>query len=238
MATIHRCRDYGEMSRQAAGLVSAVVEAKRDALLCLPTGHSPAGLYQEMVRTAGRKPDLFAKLQVLKLDEWLGVPASDPNSCEHFLNVHVLGPLGIETDRYISFDAAAAEPSAECARVGAAIARRGPIDLCILGLGKNGHLGLNEPGPTLQPHCHVATLSEMTRQHSMFDDRPERPRHGLTLGIGDLLKSRRILLLITGKGKDAATAKFLEGAVTTEWPVSFLWLHPHVDVLLDESSGM
>jgi galactosamine-6-phosphate isomerase len=163
--------------------------------------------------------------------------ASDPNSCDHFLNEHVIGPLGVKADRYISFDAAATEPSAECARVSEAIARRGPVDLCVLGLGKNGHLGLNEPGPTLQPHCHVATLSEMTRQHPMFDDRPERPLHGLTLGIGDLLKSRRILLLITGKGKDAATAKFLEGAVTTEWPVSFLWLHPHVDVLLDESTA-
>jgi galactosamine-6-phosphate isomerase len=237
MATIHRCRDYGEMSRRAAGLVVAAVEAKSDALLCLTTGHSPAGLYQELAGAAVRKPDLFADLQVVKLDEWLGVPASDPNSCEHFLNEHVLGPLGVEANRYISFDAAATEPAAECARVSESIARRGPIDLCILGLGKNGHLGLNEPGPGLQPHCHVATLAEMTRQHPMFDDRPERPRHGLTLGIGDLLKSRRILLLITGKGKAAATAKFLEGRVTTEWPVSFLWLHPHVDVLLDESGG-
>lgn len=237
MATIHRCRDYGEMSRQAAGLVVATVEAKSDAMLCLPTGHSPAGLYQELIRTAGRQPGLFADFRVVKLDEWLDVPTSDPNSCEHFLNEHVLGPLGVGADRYVSFDAAATEPVVECARVSDAIARRGPIDLCILGLGKNGHLGLNEPGPMLQPNCHVATLSEMTRQHPMFDGRAERPRHGLTLGIGDLLKSRRILLLITGSGKEEATAKFLAGRVTTEWPVSFLWLHPDVDVLLDESGG-
>jgi putative deaminase/isomerase len=236
MVTIHRCRDYAEMSRQAAGLVVATAEAKRDALLCLTTGHSPGGLYQELASTAGRKPDLFADLRVIKLDEWLDVPASDPLSCEHFLSERVLRPLRVEADRYISFDAAARDRVAECARISRKIERCGPIDLCILGLGKNGHLGLNEPAPALQPGCHVATLSEMTRQ-SITTDRTDKPRHGLTLGIGDLLRSRRILLLITGKGKEAATAKFLEGAVTTEWPVSFLWLHPHVDVLLDDSAG-
>ena len=237
MLTIHRCRNYEEMSRQAAELVVATVQAKRDALLCLPTGHSPAGLYQEMIGAAGRKPDLFADLRVVKLDEWLGVPVGDPNSCEHFLQERVLRPLRVEADRYASFDAAAADPLAECARISREIERRGPIDLCILGLGKNGHLGLNEPAPALHPHCHVATLSEQTRNHSMFDGRAERPRNGLTLGVGDLLRSRRILLLVSGKGKEAATAKLLEGAVSTDWPVSFLWLHSRVDVLLDENGA-
>lgn len=232
MATIQRCKDYAEMSRRAADIVVATVEAKRDAMLCLPTGHSPAGLYEELARTAARQPKLFAELEVLKLDEWLGVPASDPVSCEHFLNERVIGPLGVAADRYISFDAAAADPVAECARISREIERRGPIDLCILGLGKNGHLGLNEPGSMLHNGCHVATLTESTRQ-SMNYDRGEKPRLGITLGIGDLLRSRRILLLIAGKGKETATARFLEGAVTTEWPVSFLWLHPTVDVLME-----
>lgn len=236
MATIQRCKDYAEMSRKAADIVVSTVEAKRDALLCLPTGHSPAGLYEELARIAARQSKFFSELKVLKLDEWLGVPASDPVSCEHFLNERVIGPLGVAADRYISFDAAAPDPVAECARIGKAIEQRGPVDLCILGLGKNGHLGLNEPGASLHPHCHVATLSEMTRNHPTMDHLAERPRQGLTLGIGDLLRSRRILLLVAGKGKETATAKFLEGAVTTEWPVSFLWLHPNVDVLMESGA--
>ncbi len=237
MATIQRVRDYRELSRRGAEIAFATLAERSDSLFCLPTGHSPAGLYAEWVRAAATRPNLFANLRVVKLDEWLGMPASDPASCEYFLQERVLAPLGIPADRYLSFDATAVDPSAECARISQSLERHGPIDLCILGLGKNGHLGLNEPGRTLQPGCHVATLSEMTRQHPMMTDRREKPVHGLTLGVGDLLQSRRILLLITGKGKDAATARFLEGAVTTDLPASVLWLHPHVDVLLDVSGG-
>jgi galactosamine-6-phosphate isomerase len=225
------------MSRRAAECVVASTAAKRDSLLCLPTGHSPAGLYHQWVREVESKPELFRSLRVIKLDEWLGVSASDPVSCEHYLRTRILGPLAIDAPHYIAFDSEAADPSIECARINAELERRGPIDLCILGLGKNGHLGLNEPSLRLQPHCHVAQLSEETRQHSMFDDREVRPTHGLTLGIGDILQARKIVLLITGEGKASAIARFFEGVVTTEVPATFLWLHHDVEVFLDEAAA-
>ena len=225
------------MSLRATERVVAAAAAKSDSLLCLPTGHSPAGLYQRLVSEAESRPELFRGLRVIKLDEWLGVPASDSVSCEYFLRSRVLGPLAIDAERYTSFDSETSDPLSECARVSRELERRGPIDLCILGLGKNGHLGLNEPSPGLQPRCHVAKLTAQTREHSMFDDRKERPAHGMTLGIGDILRSRKILLLITGEGKAAATARFLEGTVTTEVPATFLWLHHDVGVLLDEATA-
>ncbi len=223
------------MSRGAAESVRAAVATKSDLSLCLATGHSPSGLYAELVRETQARPGLFRNLRIVKLDEWLGVPASDPASCEHYLRSRVLDPLGIDAGRYIAFAAEAEHPLGECARVSGELGRQGPIDVCILGLGKNGHLGLNEPGPSLQPHCHVARLSDQTRQHVMVSGRTRKPVEGLTLGMGDILQSRKIVLLVTGEGKEAAITRFLEGTVTTEVPATLLWLHHDVEVWLDES---
>ena len=235
MATIHHCRDYAEMSRQGAARVIAAATAKSDLLLCATTGHSPAGLYQELVREGARQPDLLRDFRVVKLDEWLGMPPSDLASCEHYLQSRLVGPLAIDAERYLSFDSEAKDPPRECARISTELDRRGPIDVCILGLGPNGHVGLNEPAPNLQPHCHVAKLSAETLGHGMMSGRDAKPAFGLTLGIGDILACRHILLLVTGKGKERAIARFLEATVTTDLPASFLWLHQKVEVLLDDS---
>lgn len=225
------------MSREAAASVIAAAAAKSDSLLCVPAGNSPAGLYQELIREAGRKPDLFRSLWVVKLDEWLGVLASDPASCEYFLKSRLLDPLAVAAERYISFDPETADPLRECERIRGELERQGPIDLCILGLGKNGHVGLNEPGPSLHSHCHVAKLSEETLRHSMMSSKESKPAHGLTLGIGDILQSRKIVLLVTGEGKKRVIARFLDGTVTTDLPATLLWLHHDLEVLLDDSSG-
>jgi galactosamine-6-phosphate isomerase len=237
MARVHHCRDYRELSREAAARVIAAATAKSDSLLCAPAGNSPAGLYRELAGEAERKPDLFRSLRVIKLDEWLGMPASDAATCEHFLRSRLLDPLAIAAERYIAFDPETAEPLRECAKVQGELERQGPIDLCILGLGKNGHVGLNEPGPSLQPRCHVAKLSEETLKHAMMGSRESRPAYGLTLGIGDILQARKILLLVTGEGKKPVIARFLDGTVTTGLPATLLWLHHDLEVILDDSCG-
>jgi len=234
---VHHCRDYAEMSRQAAARVIAAATARSDSLLCAPTGHSPAGLYEELVRENARNPGLFRKLRVIKLDEWRGVSPSDPASCEHYLQSRLVVPLAIASGRYLSFDSQPADPAGECARIRSELERQGPIDVCILGLGRNGHIALNEPASSLEPRCHVATLSPETLRHSMFGERDSRPDRGLTLGIGDLLAARKILLLVTGAGKERAIERFLEARVTTDLPATFLWLHHDVEVFLDDSRG-
>lgn len=235
MATIHHCRDYTEMGRRAAARVIAAATAKSDLLLCATTGHSPAGLYQELVREGARQPDLLRHVRVVKLDEWLGMPPSDPASCEHYLQSRLVKPLAIEAERYFSFDAETKDPVRECARISGELDRQGPIDVCILGLGRNGHVAMNEPAPNLHPRCHVSTLSAETLGHGMISGRDVKPQFGLTLGMGDILASRHILLLVTGEAKERAIAKFLEATVTTDLPASFLWLHQDVEVLLDDS---
>jgi len=235
MVRVHHCRDYQEMSRQAAARVISAAASKSDLLLCAPAGNSPAGLYRELAGEVERTADLFRSLRVVKLDEWLGFPASDAATCEHFLKSRLLGPLAVAAERYIAFDPETADPLQECARVQDELERQGPIDLCILGLGKNGHVGLNEPGPSLQPSCHVATLSEETLKHAMMSSMESKPARGLTLGIGDILHARKIVLLVTGEGKKPVIERFLEGSVTTDLPATLLWLHHDLEVFLDDS---
>lgn len=230
-----RCAGYELMSNAAAERVADVLAHKRDAVLCTATGNSPTGLYRELSRTAQKDPDLFAAVRIVKLDEWLGVPPDHPASCERYVRSNILEPLRVSSERYLGFRLDAADPAKECARVQTELDRRG-LDVCILGLGANGHIGLNEPAPALEAGCHVASLTDETRGHGMLADLDSKPTRGMTLGIGDILRARKILLLITGRGKERAFSGLLAGKVTTTLPASFLALHDDVDVFVDDSS--
>ncbi len=222
------------LNERAAGLVTDRIEEKPDLLLCAATGSSPEGLYREMVRFHGRDSEMFRRLRVIKLDEWLDLPPESPDTCEKYLQTRLIGPMGMTPGRYISFSAQPADPEKEAGRIRALLRRQGPIDLCILGLGRNGHLGLNEPGPALQPECHVAVLSRETRQHPMVAGLKDPPGRGLTLGMRDILNSRQILLIVSGGRKEEALATLRSGRITTSCPATFLWLHPRVHCLVME----
>ena len=232
---LFRCAGYEPMSRAAAERVTDVLAHKRDAVLCVATGNSPTGLYRELVRAAHVAPGLFAAVRIVKLDEWLGVPPDHPVSCEHYLRNNVLGPLQISSERYLALRPDAADPVQECTRVQTELDRR-DLDVCVLGLGKNGHIGFNEPAASLEIGCHVARLTDETRRHDLLADLDPKPTHGLTLGIGDILRARKIVLLITGRGKEHAFSELLTGKLTTAAPGSLLALHDDVDVFVDDSS--
>jgi putative deaminase/isomerase len=228
------CETYEALSAQAGALVIDEIGKQKDLLLCAATGNSPIGLYDALASKSATDSGLFAKLRIIKLDEWSGIPEQDPGSCEHYLRTRLLDPLGIAPERYIAFAATPADPAAECHRVRTELERRGPIDLCILGLGINGHLGFNEPGPFLIPHCHVAHLSEESRRHAMVRTMDDAPRLGMTLGMQEILAARKIVLLVAGSGKQQAIAGLLTGKVSTTLPASCLWLHGNVDCLIDQ----
>lgn len=227
------CDDYESVSLQAASLVIAEITQKRSLLLCAATGNSPIGLYDRLVRKAATDRALFAELRIIKLDEWGGIPENAPGSAERYLRTRLLDPLGIAPERYISFASTPAEPADECERIRSELERHGPIDVCVLGLGVNGHIGFNEPGPFLMPQCHVARLSAETRRHAMVQSLDTQPLFGLTLGMQEILAARRIILLVAGAGKQQAVAGVLSGAVSTTLPASLLWLHGCVDCLID-----
>lgn len=233
---ITHCRSYQEMSDMAASLVLEELVNKPDLLLCAATGSSPEGLYRELTRTAAKDRSLFDQIRIIKLDEWGGVPAYYPVTCEFFLKKKLLEPLDISKDRYFSFASDPEDPEAECQRIRSILAREGPIDVCILGLGSNGHLGFNEPSRELEPYCHVAELSADSLHHAMIASLERKPKYGLTLGMKEIFSSRKIILLLSGKGKKQVTESFLSGKVSTDLPASLLHLHPRVECLLDGKS--
>lgn len=232
MNIIH-CKNYGEMSRLAASLVLINIREDPGSLLCAATGSSPEGLYRELAATASTHTDAFSKLRVLKLDEWGGIPLNHPVSCEYFLQKRLLEALKISPERFISFHSDPENPELECKRIRSRIEKEGPIDICILGLGANGHLALNEPAARLQPYAHVAELSRASLQHPMIASLEQKPAFGLTLGMEEILSSRFILMLVSGANKKNIALRFLSGEVSPELPASYLWKHPDVTCLVD-----
>lgn len=224
--------DYAAMSTAGASMVIKALGNKPDMLLCAATGHSPFGLYQELVHRSKPEKNQYGLMRVIKLDEWIGLGHNGEGTCEHYLRSNLINPLAITENRYLAFDTENPDPPEECARMKLQLQQNGPIDLCILGLGKNGHLGFNEPGSYLQPHCHVAQLSHTSQQHGMVARIADTPQYGMTLGMADILASRKIVLLVTGEGKEKAKQRLLSGKISTECPASFLWLHGNVDCLI------
>lgn len=230
---IFTCESYQDMSLRAAGLVEEELHKMPELLLCAATGKSPEGLYEAMGARAQVKPEIFDQMRVLKLDEWGGIPERHPASCEYFLRKKLLEPLSIPDERYFTFSSDAEDPKAQCLAIQDRLAKEGPIQICILGLGQNGHLGLNEPGEELEPFCHVANLSSRSLEHKMIATLEVKPTYGITLGMKEILNSKKIILLVTGEGKKEVYTELMKGKITTRLPGSFLWTHTEVDCLVD-----
>lgn len=142
--------NYAALSKKAASFIAEEVQQNPHLLFCAATGGSPTGMYAEMAKD----PILYSKMRVVKMDEWGIIPLTHPDSCETYLIKHLLGPLEIGTDRYTTFDTAPEVVEAECHRMKSFIRENGPLDICILGLGKNGHIAFNEPADVLNPDFH------------------------------------------------------------------------------------
>lgn len=217
----------------AADWVGESLALRPHPTLALPTGRTPIPLYRELVTRARRGELDLHTARIFNLDEYRGLPASDPHSFAAFLHAHLIDPLRL-TDarvRLLRGDAPSAE--AECAAYDAAIAAAGGIDACILGLGENGHIAFNEPGSPFELTTHVASLSESTRAASRAraGDAWSPPGEGLTMGIGTLRAARRVLLLIAGENKGRAREALLRGVPDPGWPVSSLGAHADLTVI-------
>jgi len=227
---------YDELSKKAKDYILQEIKKNKSLLLCAATGSSPTGTYQFIAEEYKNNPDLFADLRIVKLDEWGGISLDNPATCESYLQSNLIQPLNISGNRYFGFDSNPADPQKECDRIQQKIENEGPIDLCILGIGTNGHLALNEPGSVLHANCHEAQLTEKSLQHSMIKEIETKPNYGLALGMADIFQSKMILLLISGVHKKDIVKKFLSKKINTELPASLLWMHPNVFCLIEKDT--
>ena len=233
---IHYCKNYEEMSLLGAELVHAEVEINPDLLFGAASGNSPAGLYELMVEKHADSHGFFDWMKVIKLDEWVGLTDDSTFTSEYDIQEKLLKKLEIGPDRYISFKVETDDPASECDRIQDEISQHEGIDICILGIGINGHIALNEPAEFLQPDCHVAKLHPVTLASGMIEKVGIPLSKGMTLGIGNIMASKMVILFITGKGKKPALDLLLEGKIRTDLPASLLLVHPNAHVIVDRKS--
>jgi glucosamine-6-phosphate isomerase len=224
--------NYSALSEKAAQLIASEVQKNPTLLFCAATGGSPTGMYAEMAK----QKSLYAKMRVVKMDEWGIIPLTHPDSCETYLHTHLVGPLAVSQDRYTTFDTGPEMVETECERLNQFFQAKGPADICILGLGKNGHIAFNEPAAVLNPDFHKALLAESTIAHDPALSAGTEPAYGLCVGMEAIMQSKKIIFLVTGKGKQDAVSRIMERKIGTDCPASFLWMHPDVECLLDTSA--
>lgn len=200
--------------------------------LGLATGSTPVTLYQEMVTSALD----FSHLTSVNLDEYVGLSGENPQSYRYFMNEHLFNKKPFK-ETFVP-NGQAKDLDEECARYNDIIAQH-PIDLQVLGIGRNGHIGFNEPGTSFDVQTHVVALTDSTIEANKryFDSIEEVPTHALSMGIATILKSKQIILMAFGKEKAAAVAKMIEGPVTEQLPASVLQTHPNVIVIVDEQAA-
>lgn len=231
-------KDVEAMSSAAARLIASALKQKPNLLLCASAGGTPTKLYEQLAQIRTSQPQSFSQMRVLQIDEWGSLAPDSPSTCKVDLEVKLLRPLRITRDRYVGFRTDAQDPASECERVGRWLIKNGPIDICILGLGLNGHIAMNEPGPSLQTAEHVAKLTSASRKHPMLKGLKKAPRFGYTLGVGDILRSHQVLLLVSGRHKRKVLHKLLTTSeVSTRLPASFLWLHGNAALLCDKDAA-
>lgn len=229
-----------EAGLAVAGRVIRAVSGNPSLVLGLPAGRSPIDAYAELRRRCSLGEVDFARASAFLVDEFVGVGASHPGSFRGWIGAQLLSGLNLPPDRIHSLNGAAADPMGECGRYEDAIAASGGLDLLLLGIGANGHVGFNEPGESLVARTHLVRLLDATRRDNagLFGgDETRVPAEALTMGMGTILGAHTILLIATGDRKRDAVAAMLRGPVTTRLPASFLQLHPRVEIHLDRSAA-
>lgn len=235
---IYQAKNYQEMSRKAANIISAQIIMKPDAVLGLATGSTPIGTYQQLIDWY-KKGDLdFSEIRSVNLDEYKGLSADNDQSYAYFMRTNLFDSVNIKKENTNIPNGLVEDPDLECARYNAIIRDLGGIDLQLLGLGGNGHIGFNEPGTSYEKETHCVKLTENTIQANsrFFEKMEDVPRYAYTMGIKNIMQARRILLIASGENKAEALYRSLFGPITPAVPASILQLHNNVTIVADEAA--
>jgi glucosamine-6-phosphate deaminase len=234
---------YADEETLAHTLAASVVRAITDhpaMVLGLPTGRTPLALYRALIVLTKQQGIDWSRVRTFNLDEFLGLGDSEPGSYRHFMHDHLFAHLNITRDHIGFLDGRAPDVDAECERYEQAIRAAGGIDLIILGIGANGHIGFNEPCDILPARTHRVVLEEPSRAANALwfgGNLSAVPHAALSMGMATILNAREVVLMATGEGKADAVHGMVAGGITTELPASFLQLHPQVTVMLDTTAA-
>lgn len=235
---IHLFASQQELDAFAAGLFIQLVKDKPQAVLGLATGSTPIGIYEQLRSAHAAQGVSFKDVRTFNLDEYVGLPPSHDQSYAYYMQQHLFSHIDARPDRTHLPDGMADDLQAECARYDSLLAAN-PIDIQLLGVGHNGHIGFNEPAAELSNGTHVVQLEEKTLNANarFFSSIDEVPKQAITMGVGAILRSQTIILAARGEDKAAIIEEALTGPITTACPASLLQTHADVIVLLDHAAG-
>ncbi|MGM0652956.1 MAG: glucosamine-6-phosphate deaminase [Bacillota bacterium] len=231
--------DYNALSRKAAGIVAEQVLANKNSVLGLATGSTTEGMYSVLVRKYRQGNLDFNEIITYNLDEYLDLSPDHPQSYYYFMYDHFFNHINIKSSNINIPCADKSSPERDCLEYDQRIIDSGGIDLQVLGIGTNGHIGFNEPNRFLSVNTHVVDLAEETIEANsrFFKSREEMPRRAVTMGLGSIMKAKRILLLASGSNKAGAIKGMLSGKVSTQLPASLLQLHHDLLIVLDREAA-
>jgi len=231
------CENYEEVCKVAANQYVMQINIKPDSVLGLATGSTPVGLYNELVSRSQTGKINFSNARTFNLDEYYPIKASHPQSYHTFMNEHLFGKVEFASTRVPNGEAA--DPKIACAEYDAEIEAAGGIDLMLLGIGTNGHIGFNEPAVSYPMGSYLVNLTEETLESNsrFFTGDEIQPKTALTMGIGQIFAAKKILLLISGANKKEIAGKLFDGTLHTDIPACFLLLHPDVTLIIDKAAN-
>ena len=235
---IYRAENYDAMSRRAANILSAQVILKPDSVLGLATGSTPVGMYRQLVNWYEKGDIDFSQVHTVNLDEYRGLAPDHDQSYRYFMQQNLFDHINVRPENTNVPNGLASDPEAECRRYNEVIAGLGGIDLQVLGMGHNGHIGFNEPEEAFELETHVVDLTENTIQANarFFASKDEVPRRAITMGIKAIMQARHILVVVSGEDKAEIVRRAFAGPVTPLVPASILQMHPHLSLVGDEAA--
>lgn len=228
-----------KLNEAAANIMIGQIQTTPRAVLGLATGGTPVGIYKQIVQDFHRGMFSFRNVTTFNLDEYVNLPIDHPESYHTYMNTHLFNHIDLSASQRHIPDGNAGDIEEECRRYDQLIELSGQIDLQLLGLGHNGHIGFNEPAHALIKGTHVVDLAEETREANarFFDTINDVPAQALTMGVGTILKAKKILLVVKGADKADIVIRALRGPITTDCPASLLQTHPNLIVLLDSTAA-
>ena len=235
---IYKAKDYKDMSRKAANIISAQVIMKPNCVLGLATGSTPIGTYDQLVEWYNKGDLDFSEVTTVNLDEYKGLPRTNDQSYYYFMHQHLLDRVNIDPERTNVPNGMEPDAEKECGRYEELIRSLGGVDLQLLGLGHNGHIGFNEPGEAFEKETHCVDLTESTIEANkrFFASADDVPKQAYTMGIKTIMQAKKILIVVNGENKAGIVERAFFGPVTPEVPASILQLHNDVTLVGDEAA--